>query len=34
LAIIFNVLALSEPVMWPSSFGPLKQSFSLRNWWG
>ncbi|KAH6625509.1 membrane bound O-acyl transferase family-domain-containing protein [Boeremia exigua] len=34
LAIIFNILGLSEPVMWPSSFGPLRQSYSLRNWWG
>jgi hypothetical protein len=34
LAILFVGLRLSEPRFWPPQFGSLKDSHSLRGWWG
>jgi hypothetical protein len=34
LAVLFVGLGLSEPRFWPPQFGSLKDSTSLRGWWG
>lgn len=34
LAVLFVGLGLSEPRFWPPQFGSLKDSQSLRGWWG
>ena len=34
LAILFVGFGLSEPRFWPPQFGSLKDSHSLRGWWG
>ena len=34
LAIITVALGLSEPRYWPPAFGPLKEAYSIRRFWG